>query len=139
MTNQRDRQDFPDMRQRRISMRKAATETERLLWHRLRNLEGVKFRRQHQIGSYIADFYSHEHKLVIEVDGSQHFEADALSYDAQRTAFMGALGIRVVRVTNAEVFGQMDAVLEAILAACTPSPQPSPRGRGRPASASRSD
>ncbi len=125
MTNQRDRADFADDRRRRVAMRKTPPEGERLLWYKLRNryLHGLKFRRQHQIGSYIADFYCDERQLVVEVDGWQHFDNEGLTSDEARTRYLESLGLHVVRFTNAEVLSNLDAVLEPIRAAGSPSPR----------------
>jgi len=75
---------------------------------------GVKFRRQHPIDSYIVDFYSHEARLVIEVDGGQHNEEARLLNDAERTTALEAKGIRVLRFWNHEVLAETDGVLECI-------------------------
>jgi very-short-patch-repair endonuclease len=64
----------------------------------------LKFRRQHVIKPYIVDFYCHEIGLVIELDGSQHGMDDAIEYDAERTKFLEALGLTVVRYWNYDVF-----------------------------------
>ncbi|MGE0060429.1 MAG: endonuclease domain-containing protein [Dehalococcoidia bacterium] len=87
MTNQRDRADFTDNRRRRVAMRRTPPEGERLLWYKLRNrnLENMKFRRQHQMGLFIADFYCDEQKLVVEVDGWQHFDDAEIASDEART------------------------------------------------------
>ena len=72
----------------------------------------LKFRRQHVIKPYILDFYCHEISLVIELDGSQHGMDDAIEYDAERTKFLEALGLIVVRYWNHDVLGRTDTVLE---------------------------
>jgi very-short-patch-repair endonuclease len=71
---------------------------------------GVKFRRQHGIGHYIADFYCPELKLVIEVDGDSHSSADAQTYDAIRNDFMVSLGITTLRFTNDEVMHNIEGI-----------------------------
>lgn len=95
-------------------LRKNQTDAERLLWHRLRNrqLLGVKFRRQVPIGQYIADFASLEIKLIIELDGSQHFETQQA--DEFRTGFLQREGYKVIRVWNNDVLLRTETVLEAI-------------------------
>jgi primosomal protein N' (replication factor Y) len=114
-------------------LRREMTDAERRLWAHLRNrgLGGHKIRRQHQIGPYIADFYSEQHKLIIEVDGSQHVGSAS---DARRTAWLRSRGYRVIRFWNNDVLSNTDGVLDAILAAfdssLDPSPQPSPEGEG---------
>ena len=99
------------------TLRKNQTDAERVLWQRLRNrqLLGVKFRRQMPIGDYVADFASVEIKLIIEVDGSQHF--DNQTADACRTGFLQREGYKVVRFWNNDVLSRTDAVLEAIIEA----------------------
>ena len=101
------------------SMRHQATPPEAHLWQRLRgNQLDVTFRRQHQIGPYIADFYCRQAGLVVEVDGAgTHSSDEARDYDRQRDTYLSALGLRVMRFTASDVFSRIDAVLEAILQA----------------------
>ncbi|HYD68632.1 endonuclease domain-containing protein [Azospirillum sp.] len=101
--------------QRARQLRQSATNSERLLWGALRDrrLNGLKFRRQQQIGRYVVDFVCHERRLIIEVDGGQH----SVAGDAERTAFLQAQGYRVLRFWNPEVLTTMPVVLETILAA----------------------
>ena len=82
-------------RDRARALRAAQTEVERKLWQRLRNrqLKGVKFRRQHQIGNYIADFVSLDAQLVVELDGSQHGEQSGQLLDQRRTEYLERLGV----------------------------------------------
>ena len=102
-------------------LRKSMTDAERKLWRRLRGRQlGVKFRRQHPFESYILDFVCLEHRLVIEVDGSQH--ADAAVQDATRTAALEEAGFRVLRFWNNEVLAQTDAVVAVIAGELNPSP-----------------
>ncbi len=102
------------MRDRARTLRRLPTETEQRCWQALRKLqiEGVKFRRQHLIGPYIVDFVALSHKLIIEVDGSQHITQAA--YDHERTQFLVAKGYKVLRFWNNEIFQQLDAVKLAI-------------------------
>ena len=105
----------PEYKQRRQELRNNMTEPEKRLWSVLRNKQlGVKFRRQHGIGHYIADFYSPEIRLVIELDGDSHFHQDAIQYDALRDEYMRALGIVVIRLLNQDVMCNFDAVLSYI-------------------------
>jgi len=92
------------------------TEAEVALWHHLRQrqLDGSKFRRQVNIGPYIADFACRNPMIVIEVDGGQHAEAHV--YDARRDDYMRGQGYRVLRFWNSEVLGNIDGLCEAILA-----------------------
>ncbi|WP_353093081.1 endonuclease domain-containing protein [Methylibium sp.] len=99
------------------ALRTAPTDAERSLWQALRNrqLDGYKFRRQHPVGRYFADFACVEAGLVVELDGGQHFEPVAARADAERTAALSALGFHVLRYTNREALTERDAVLAAIL------------------------
>ena len=117
-------------------LRREPTDAERRLWYYLRNrrLGGFKFKRQETISFYVADFACVECKLVIEADGGQHGTAD----DARRTSHLEALGWKVLRFWNNEIFQQTDGVLESILRACEerrkgkPSPCPLPHaGEGK--------
>ena len=95
---------------------------ERLLWGKLRSgrFAGLKFRRQHPIGPYVADFYCHDQQLVIELDGESHIGTAA--YDRQRADDLTIQGLRIVRFSNDEVIQDLDAVLMGILAACGLAP-----------------
>jgi very-short-patch-repair endonuclease len=84
-------------------------------------LAGRKFRRQHGIGSYIADFYCPAEKLVVELDGAGHFTASGDAYDVERTAYLTGLGLRVLRFENKLVLEQLDGVLAGIEAAFSSS------------------
>jgi very-short-patch-repair endonuclease len=101
-------------------LRRDATDAERTMWLLLRDrrLGGVKFRRQVPVGSYVADFASIEHRLVVEPDGGQH--ADSPS-DVRRDAFLADAGWRVLRFWNNDMLTNRDGVLEVILRALTPS------------------
>jgi very-short-patch-repair endonuclease len=93
------------------SLRRDMTDAEKKLWWHLRRLplDDGHFRRQATIGRYFADFASHRHKLVIEIDGSQHGEPAQLAADAERTAYLNAQGYRVLRFWNNEVLTEIDA------------------------------
>ena len=97
-------------------LRKNQTGAEELLWSRIRRKQilGVQFKRQRPIGRYIVDFYGVEAKLVIELDGSQHFEADAVAYDFERTKFLETQGLKVIRFDNLQVFNELESVLAVI-------------------------
>ena len=112
-------------------LRGSATDAERELWVHLRGgrLLGFKFRRQHPVPPYVADFYCDSAKLVIELDGSQHCEAA----DAARTRTLEARGLRVLRFWDNDVLNNTSAVLEAIVSAVenrTLTPTPLPMGEG---------
>ena len=96
------------------TMRTNATDAEYLMWQILRNKQfmHLKFRRQHMIKPYIVDFYCHEIGLVVELDGGQHNTNDGKEYDAERTKFLEALGLKVVQYWNHDVLGRTDVVLE---------------------------
>ncbi|MBL7846279.1 MAG: endonuclease domain-containing protein [Cyclobacteriaceae bacterium] len=97
-------------------LRRNQTEAEQLLWAHLRNrqLMGKKFRRQHPKDRYITDFYCHECKLVVELDGPVHDMDDNPLYDQNRSDDLAQRGIRVIRFTNHQVFEKLDDVLRAI-------------------------
>ncbi|MGQ9627249.1 MAG: DUF559 domain-containing protein, partial [Anaerolineae bacterium] len=109
----------PSHLDRRKQLRREASLAERKLWSALRNKQlGVKFRRQHPIGPYIADFYSREAHLVVEVDGSTHFDPETMKYDAKRNDYMRALGLDVLRFTTSEVLQNLEGVCLAIQNQC---------------------
>lgn len=95
-------------------LRKNPTPAERKLWSRLRNrqLNGVRFRNQHAIGSYIPDFCAVKEKLIIELDGSQHLEQT--EYDEGRTKYFESLGYKVIRFWNNQVTNELENVILAI-------------------------
>ena len=96
-------------------LRKNMTEYEKILWNKIRrDFLGVRFRRQYGIGNYIADFYCPEFKIVIEIDGGQHFEDEGLEYDRVRENDMKNLGIKTLRFTNIDILKNIDGVLEQI-------------------------
>jgi cyclase len=96
-------------------LRDSLTHTELILWGYLSGGQlGVKFRRQHPINDYIADFYCHAHKLVIEIDGSIHLEPDVLANDIERQQYLEGIGLKVIRFTNREVFKSLEKVLATI-------------------------
>jgi very-short-patch-repair endonuclease len=100
------------------------TDAEKKLWALLRNkqFDGVKFRRQQPIGSYIVDFVCFETKLVVELDGGQH--ASQQVYDTKRTAFLHEQGFVVVRFWNQDVLTNPDGVYEVLKQALANAPSP---------------
>lgn len=95
--------------------KKYSTEAESILWECLKGKAlGVKFRRQHCIGDYIADFVCLSSLLVIEIDGEYHNSDEQKQEDEIRTHNLNKLGFRVIRFTNEEVINETDYVLEAI-------------------------
>jgi very-short-patch-repair endonuclease len=114
------------------NLRNASTDAERLLWHHLRSrhLAGYKFRRQHPIGSFIADFACIEAMLIVELDGGQHFELAAAEADRQRTSALEQLGFVVLRFDNRQMLLDTEAVLPVIheqLSLRCPHPNPLPQ------------
>jgi cyclase len=110
------------------ALRYRMTAAEDLLWGYLKGKQlGVKFRRQHPIGIYIADFYCHQHKLIIELDGSIHQLSEVVINDLERQRNLELDGIKVLRFTNDQVFNNLNKVLEDINTQIKGTPF---RGRG---------
>jgi very-short-patch-repair endonuclease len=123
--------------QKAHKLRHTMTDAEKLLWDKIRNrkLYGLKFRRQHPAHFYIADFYCHEKRLIIEVDGGIHLDANVKEHDENRTAELDRFGITVIRFTNDQIFEHLPQVLEEIVSIVKtlnrpPSPSPSGEGAG---------
>ena len=95
-------------------LRKNMTKEERHLWYDFLRNHPVRFSRQKILGKYIADFYSAEANLVIEIDGSQHYEDSIIMQDAERTAFIEAYGLKVIRIPNNEISKNFRGVCEYI-------------------------
>ncbi len=132
------------------TLRKQATNAEKLLWHYLRakQLGGLKFRRQQPIGKYIVDFICFSHKLVIELDGGQHAQPSNQRRDQQRDTWLQEQGFKVLRFWNNDVVNNIEGVVETIHyeifgvgfspspdpntidSRKSPSPNPSHQGRG---------
>jgi len=104
--------------ERAKQLRKNQTEAERILWNRLRlrQIAGIKFRRQQPIESYIVDFMSFEKRLIIEMDGGQHREEQ--KRDHERDRILKENGFRIVRFWNNEIFENLEGVLEVIRQEC---------------------
>ena len=118
------------------ALRRDMTDAERIIWYNVRahRLQGASFRRQTPIGPYLADFVCHAAKLIVEVDGGQHFESENMVRDAQRDAYLAAGGYRVLRFSNRDVMTNKTGVLETIAAALGKAPSlalPRKRGRGQ--------
>ena len=109
----------PRLKTRARSLRANLTDAEQRLWARLRRgqILGAQFYRQKPIGNYIADFYAPAAQLVVEVDGSQHFEPRQAEHDRRRTAYLTRLGLRVLRYTDRQVLLELDSVAEEIFQA----------------------
>ena len=131
-------------------LRRDTTSAENLLWQSLRNrrLLGFKFRRQHQFGNYIADFFCSEASVVIECDGKIHEKNDSWHHDQARDAYMLSQSLRILRFENKRILTDTENILreiqqhlpsppgrgaggEGLATRRKPSPQPSPKGRGR--------
>ena len=97
-------------------LRHTETEAEKKLWSLLRNrqLKGKKFRRQHAVADYVLDFYCHECKLAVELDGNAHAKKEKQEYDTARTNLLNEFGIKVIRFWNNEVMKEPEKVLERI-------------------------
>lgn len=112
-------------------LRQQSTDAEQRIWHYLRakRVTHLKWRRQHPIPPYIADFYRHQAKLVVELDGGQHEE----DHHSRRTAYIRSQGIEFIRFWNHDVLLNTEAVVDEILRVVqvrTLSPGPSPVGEG---------
>jgi very-short-patch-repair endonuclease len=92
------------------------TKAEAVLWKKLkdRNVFNTKFRRQHPISIFIVDFYCHEYKLVIEVDGDIHNDENECQYDLARTEVLNKFGLSVIRFTNNQILYNLDSVIKKI-------------------------
>jgi very-short-patch-repair endonuclease len=95
-------------------LRKQMTKEEAKLWFQFLRLYRPRFHRQYVIGNYIADFYCHQAKLVVELDGSQHCTPEKMEYDQKRTEYLQSQGLTVMRLSNLDVMRQFQSVCEAI-------------------------
>lgn len=113
------------------ALRYKMTDAEVILWHYLKNNQlGEKFRRQHPLSIYIADFYCHKHKLVIELDGSIHNLPEVASNDIRRQKSLEADGIKFLRFKNEQILNQLETVLSIIKNEISSSQSTPFRGRG---------
>ncbi len=98
-------------------LRRSMTDAERRLWHYLRNrqLVNLKFRRQHRVGPYFLDFYCPEKKIVVEVDGGQHYSPNGKYGDRIREEFLQKRGLKVLRYSNRDVLLNIEGVLKDIV------------------------
>ena len=98
------------------TLRKNMTKEEIILWSRIRRkqIKEVQFYRQKPIGNFIADFYCPKAKLIIELDGSQHYEKEGIKKDKIRDEYFESLGLKVLRFTNLDVLKNLNGVLERI-------------------------
>jgi very-short-patch-repair endonuclease len=132
----------PSRKDRARQLRKVQTPAESRLWYELRNRRfvGYKFRRQHPVGPYVADFYCHEATLIVELDGESHLGQE--EYDRRRQDWLEVQGFKVLRFYNNDIPANLDEMMECIFRECrarSPSRDedvtptnlpPSPPGRG---------
>ena len=105
----------PDLINNSHELRKNMTPEERHLWYDFLNSYEISFRRQVVIGNYIVDFYIATSKIVIELDGSQHYDDSGIENDAIRDKFLNNLGIKVLRYSNLDINQRFESVCEDIL------------------------
>ena len=103
-----------ELRKRTQELRRQMTKEERHLWYDFLKTYPVQFKRQYSIGAYIVDFYCYQSRLIIELDGSQHYEPEAMEYDRMRTEYLQKQGFLVLRFSNSDVMTQFCAVCETI-------------------------
>ena len=96
------------------ALRKRQTKEESFLWYRFLKHYPVQFRRQYVIGEYIVDFYCHKAQLVVELDGSGHYEPEAIKKDYVRTKYLESQGLYVLRFTNTDIIKNFHTVCEVI-------------------------
>ena len=106
----------PKLKGNARQLRQNLTDSERALWQRLRGkqLADVQFYCQKPIGRYIVDFYAPKAKLVIEIDGSQHFEAPHVEKDRERDEYLGRLGLMVLRFDSRQALKETEAVMDVV-------------------------
>jgi len=121
--------DFSGLVNRAREMRKNPTKAEEIVWDILRDQRflNLKFRRQHQVGDYVVDFYCHEKRLVVELDGPVHSAHERVKIDQKRDGYLRSQGLKVVRFRNEDVLNNTDSVLQQLAVVATES---SPSGRG---------
>ena len=109
---------LPYLKEKRIYLRKNMTSAELVLWEMLKEKKicGRKFRRQHSIGNYIADFYCSSEKLIIELDGQHHFSEEGIEKDIDRDLHLSLMGKKVIRFENHQVLNNLTDVLKQIKA-----------------------
>jgi very-short-patch-repair endonuclease len=107
----------PNIFEKATALRKNMTLAELILWKKLRDrkLFKTKFRRQHPVNIFIVDFYCHEYKLAVEIDGEIHLNEEANEYDSNRTNDLNKFGIKVLRFSNDQIIFNMDSVIIKIL------------------------
>jgi len=99
-------------------LRNNMTPAEKHFWNSLRMMpfyEKITFNRQKPLGNYIADFYSHSLKLVIEIDGDSHSDSSSIGYDSKRTSYFESKELKVIRFTNREVLNNIEGVMQKMV------------------------
>ena len=99
------------------NLRKQMTKEERHLWYDCLKTYPVQFKRQYVVGPYIVDFYCYQARLIVELDGSQHYDPPAMEYDRVRTAYLQEQGFLVMRFSNLDVMSRFRSVCDTIDAA----------------------
>ena len=99
------------------NLRKQMTKEERHLWYDCLKAYPVQFKRQYVVGPYIVDFYCYQARLIVELDGSQHYDPTAMEYDRVRTAYLQEQGFLVMRFSNLDVMSRFQSVCDTIDAA----------------------
>jgi very-short-patch-repair endonuclease len=107
----------PNIFEKATALRKNMTLAELILWKKLkdRKLFKSKFRRQHPVNIFVVDFYCHEYKLAVEIDGEIHLNKEANEYDSERTNNLNKFGIKVLRFSNYQIIFNIDSVIIKIL------------------------
>jgi len=103
-----------ELRKRSQDLRKQMTKEERHLWYDFLKTYPVQFKRQYSIGPYFVDFYCYQAKLIVELDGSQHYDRETLAYDNARTKYLQEQGFSVLRFSNSDVMTRFRAVCNTI-------------------------
>lgn len=106
----------PEIFERGRTLRKEMTTAEKILWNKLRRkkIKGLRFRRQHQISRFVVDFYCHEKRFVIELDGEVHNSNESKEKDQSRAEALKSFGLRVIRFKNEEVISELYKVIKTI-------------------------
>jgi len=104
------------LKNRTQDLRNNMTDAEIILWSKLKGKQMInaQFYRQKPIGNYIVDFYCPKYKIVIELDGSQHFTKEGMEYDLERDTYLKFMGLKVLRFTNIQIMNELNSVLEVI-------------------------
>ena len=102
------------LKEKAQNLRRSMTKEEAHLWYQFLCRYPLRFRRQYVIGNYITDFYCHRAKLVVELDGSQHYTPEEMEYDEKRTDYLESLGLKVLRFSNLDITRRFRNVCEVI-------------------------